>query len=38
MSSTLAVVATTRSASGTTTQNWPYAPSPRYPWRAIQYW
>ena len=35
---TRAVVATTRSASGTTMQNWPCAPSPRNPCRAIQYW
>lgn len=31
-----AVMATTMSCSGSTTANWPNAPSPRYPCRATQ--
>ena len=38
MFSVAAVVAITASCSGSTTQNRPYAPSPRYPCRDIQNW
>src|SRR4029453_13197792 len=38
MASVPAVVTITASWAGRTTQNWPKAPSPREPWRAIQNW